>query len=234
MRRARVRGSGGATSSPSIDATLGKEEPRRSRVGERVVSEGATRAVGTSATSRRDVFSAISEFSLGGSKPVGESVRGASCGGVQGGNGEELSRCAAARAAVLGAAFARGGGEEEVVEMGVELNQEGGGNSVAFWLLFSFSFCLPFLPNLTNCSRAWILARGRVSLVVPSVREEEAPDVVWWLTADRSLVERLRRADDGFVLAMIVRECRRGDATCYGWHSSTPLTRGKSDLYQSQ
>jgi hypothetical protein len=151
MRRARVRGSGGATSSPSIDATFGKEEPRRSRVGERVVSEGATGAVGAT---RRDVFSAISEFSLGGSKSVGESVRGASCGGVRGGgNGEELSRCAAARAAVLGAAFAGGGGEE-VVEMGVELNQEGGGNSVALWLLFSFSFCLPFLPNLTNCSRA--------------------------------------------------------------------------------
>jgi hypothetical protein len=136
MRRARVRGSEAATSSLSSDPGLGKEEPRRSRVGERVVPEGATGAVGTSGLTWRDVFGGLG---LRGSIFVVRPVREGCCGGVRGGrHGEELSVFTVA-------------GEGEVVEIDVGSDQEGGGNSFAFWLLFS---CLPFLPNLTNCSRA--------------------------------------------------------------------------------
>jgi hypothetical protein len=38
----------------------------------------------------------------------------------------------------------------------------------------------------------------------PSTRDEGVPGVLGWLTPDRSLVERLRRADEGVALAMIV------------------------------
>jgi hypothetical protein len=150
MRRARVRGSWAAASSPPSDPGVGKEEPRRSRVGERVVPEGATGARGTSALTGRDVLSAISGLGLRGSGFVVEPIREGCCGGVGGGvHGEELSWCGTERAAVFAAA-----GEGEVFEMVVGSNQEGGGKSVAFWLLFSFSVCFPFLPNLTNCSKA--------------------------------------------------------------------------------
>lgn len=153
-------------------------------------------ALGTSALTRRDVSCVIAVLDLGGSKPVVGPVREGCCGGARGGrNGEELSRRGAALAAVLGTVFVVAG-EVEVDES----NQVGGGNSVAF---LSLSFCLPFLPNLTNCSRAWIFARGRVSLP-PSTRDEGVPGVLGWLTPDRSLVERLRRADEGVALAMIV------------------------------
>jgi hypothetical protein len=100
MRRARVRGS--VTSPPSCDPGLGKEEPRRSRVGERVVPEGTTRVPGTSALTRRDVFCAFSRLCLRGSELLVEPVREGCCGGVRGGgNVEELLRCGAAGAAVL-------------------------------------------------------------------------------------------------------------------------------------
>jgi hypothetical protein len=81
MRRARVRGSGWATSWPSNDPEPEKDEPRRSRVCDRVVSEGATGALGASALARRTVFSAFSELGRIGSKPVVWG-RGGSCGGV--------------------------------------------------------------------------------------------------------------------------------------------------------
>jgi hypothetical protein len=38
----------------------------------------------------------------------------------------------------------------------------------------------------------------------PPATRDEVSGVLWRLTPDRSLVERLRRADDGFVLAMVV------------------------------
>ncbi len=200
MRRARVRGSGVLASSPTSVAELGKE-PRRSRL----VPEGAAGARGTSALARRDAFCAVLGLGPGGSKPVVEPVREGRWGGArEGGNGEELSRLGTVRAAEFGTVFAAAGGE--VVEFSVEeSNQTEGGNSVAFLLLLSFSFCLPFLPNLTNCSKAWIFARGRASLP-RSTREEEDSGVLWRLTLGRSLVERLRRVDDGFVLDMIMHQ----------------------------
>jgi hypothetical protein len=91
-------------------------------VGERVVPEGATAALGTSALTQRDVSCAIAGLGLGGSKPVVGPIREGCCGGVRGGgNGEELSRRGAARAAVLGTVFGVAG-KAEVVEMGVESN----------------------------------------------------------------------------------------------------------------
>ena len=74
MRRARVRGSVGAISSPSSDPGLEKEL-RRSRVGEWVVPKDATGAQKISGVARCDVFSAISGFGLRGSKTVVEPVR---------------------------------------------------------------------------------------------------------------------------------------------------------------
>lgn len=96
-------------------------------MGERVVSDGATAALGTSALTRRDVSCVIVIVGFGlGSKPVVRPVREGCCGGVRGGgNGEELLT---ACAAVLGRVFVVAGGVEVVVES----NHAGGGNSVAF------------------------------------------------------------------------------------------------------
>lgn len=81
---------------------------------------------------RCDVSCVIEEFGLGGSKPVAEPIREGCCGGARGsGNVEELSWRGAAWAAVLGTVFAVAG-EAEVVELVVESNQAGGGNSVGF------------------------------------------------------------------------------------------------------
>lgn len=80
MRLARVRGSGGVTSWPSSDPEPEKDEPRRSGR-DRVVSEGATGALGASALARRAVFSAFSGLGRKGSKPVVWG-RGGSCDGV--------------------------------------------------------------------------------------------------------------------------------------------------------
>lgn len=44
---------------------------------------------------------------------------------------------------------------------------------------------------------------------------DEASGVLWRLTPDRSLAERLRRADDGLVVAMIV--CDDGDDGAKGY-----------------
>ena len=99
-------------------------------MGERVVPEGATAALGGSALIRRDVSCAITGLGLEGSKPVAELIRDGCCGGGSG-NGEELSRRGTACAAELGTVFSVAG-EAEVVGMGVESNQAGGGNSVAF------------------------------------------------------------------------------------------------------
>ena len=63
---------------------------------------------------------------------MAEPIREGCCGGVRGsGNGEELSWRGTARATVSGSVFAVAG-EVKVVETGVEFNQAGGGDSVAF------------------------------------------------------------------------------------------------------
>jgi hypothetical protein len=162
MRRARVTGSGGVTSplSPSRAPGPGNEEPRRWRVGDGLIP-GAAGAVPVvweksspvwAVTARRDVLGEISGTVLRGSEPVVGPVRGGSCGGLRGGGKPRAMVVGAAESA----ATAIGGGE--VVETDRGSNQDGGGNSAAFWLLFPASFCLPCLPNFTNCSNACILA----------------------------------------------------------------------------
>lgn len=162
IRRARVTGSGGVTSSqsPSSAPGPGNEEPRRWRVGNGLVPGAAgavpvawekSTPVWAAVTARRDVLGGMSRAILRGSEPVVGPVRGGSCGGLRGGgDGEEISCCGTPPAMAIG------GGE--VVDTDLGSNQEGGGNSAAFWLLFPASFCLPFLPNFTNCSSACILA----------------------------------------------------------------------------
>ena len=152
MRHARVRGSGVLASSPTSVAEL--ERTASFEIGPRGHDWGGEH--------RRDAFCAVLGPGSGGSKPVVEPVREGRWGGArESGNGEELSRLRTVRAAEFRTVFAAAGGE--VVKLGVEeSNQTEGGNSVAFLLLLSFSFCLLFLPNLTNCSKAWIFARWRI------------------------------------------------------------------------
>src|SRR5712671_3895879 len=234
MRRARVSGSGGGESLSSNAAWPGNES-RRSCLGDWVVPGGSNTSLvaranpdPVSAVAWREGFGGIS----GGFEPEAE--------GGGGGNCDEALRRGTARAVVLAVGVGRAGsavatiGEREVVELEVESNQEGGGNSTAFWLLFSFSCCCwPFLPNFTNCSRACIFARGRALVpLLSSMRVEETPTsgVLWRLTPDRSLVERLRRVDDEFALDMMRGKTRMRNAID-SISIVTRLTRESHDDY---
>jgi hypothetical protein len=155
IRRARVSGSGGVTSSLSPSGAPGPgNEPRRSSVGDELVSGAADavpiacdRSTPVSGVARYDVPSAISGVVLRGAGLVVEPVREGCCGGARRcGDGEEVPGCRAPREVVFRVESAAAGGGGEVVD--VESNQAGGGNSVASSLAF------PFLPNFTNCSKA--------------------------------------------------------------------------------
>lgn len=142
IRRARVSGSGGVTSplSPSGAPEPGNEDPRRWSVGDKlapvaadavpIACDGSTPVSGVA---RRDVLSAISGVALRGAGLAVEPVREGCCGGVRGcGDGEEVPGCGAPRVVVFRAESAAGGGGGEVVDVDVDSNQEGGGNSPAF------------------------------------------------------------------------------------------------------